>query len=266
MLGYRIILCLAFILNRNTVRALTPRGGPMRRNVHAIPIEEALSSGAVRGRSNIYDLSSGSDIWKSLESCEGGGFGVKPINTMDELVSELTTALRFDMPLRKQTEVKRTMMRAQLPSEEYTKFAFWDPVAPYTRNLVATDYENYVLLLLCWSPGKVSKVHDHPCDGCWMRVIEGDVEERLYEDYKGEMVELSKSRYAEHDVAFVDDNIGLHSIGNPFEKGAMTLHLYSPPIENCKVWPDLYNSEDTVIAPMNKFYSEFGSLVERKSN
>lgn len=253
-------------LTLSGVSALTPRrGGASRQHVHALPGFEAMAPAGLRGAPNAYEVPSASEVWRSLESCEGGGFGVKPINTMEELVSELSTALRFDLPLRKQTEVKRTMMRAALPPSEYTKYAFWDPTAPYTRNLVATDYKDYVLLLLCWAPGKVSKVHDHPCDGCWMRVIEGEVEERLYEDRDGAMVELSKSRYEEMDVAFVDDNIGLHSIGNPFERGAMTLHLYSPPIENCKVWPDLYNSKDTVVAPMNKFYSEFGKLVERKS-
>ena len=33
---------------------------------------------------------------------------------------------------------------------------------------------------MCWNPGKESPIHDHPCDGCWMRVCEGSVQEKRF--------------------------------------------------------------------------------------
>ncbi|KAL7535306.1 hypothetical protein ACHAXR_008454 [Thalassiosira sp. AJA248-18] len=51
----------------------------------------------------------------------------------------------------------------------------------YTRNLIATDNETFTLLLLCWNPGKCSPIHDHPCDGCWLRVCQGQIQETRYE-------------------------------------------------------------------------------------
>jgi hypothetical protein len=45
------------------------------------------------------------------------------------------------------------------------------------RNLIATDNETFTLMLLCWTPGKESPIHDHPCEGCWMRVVQGCVRE-----------------------------------------------------------------------------------------
>jgi cysteine dioxygenase len=32
------------------------------------------------------------------------------------------------------------------------------------------------------------------------------------------------------------DKIGLHRIANPSDKGAVTLHLYSPPFSTCKTF------------------------------
>ena len=37
------------------------------------------------------------------------------------------------------------------------------------------------LLLLCWNEGKFSPIHDHPCDGCWLRVCQGEIQETRYE-------------------------------------------------------------------------------------
>jgi predicted metal-dependent enzyme (double-stranded beta helix superfamily) len=59
-------------------------------------------------------------------------------------------------------------------------YAFFDPLKPYTRNLVATDNKTFTLLLLCWTPGKESPIHDHPCDGCWVQVLEGSAIESRY--------------------------------------------------------------------------------------
>jgi cysteine dioxygenase len=46
--------------------------------------------------------------------------------------------------------------------------------------LIATDGATFSLMLLCWNPGKFSPIHDHPSDGCWLRVLEGAVQEVRY--------------------------------------------------------------------------------------
>lgn len=61
--------------------------------------------------------------------------------------------------------------RLVLESADVAPYAFWDPDKLYTRNLVATDSKNYTILLLCWNPGKESPIHDHPCEGCWVKTV-----------------------------------------------------------------------------------------------
>lgn len=70
--------------------------------------------------------------------------------------------------------------RLVLDPEDYERFAHFNPSKNYTRNLIATDDERFTLLLLCWNPNKASPIHDHPCDGCWMRVVCGKVQECRY--------------------------------------------------------------------------------------
>jgi hypothetical protein len=52
--------------------------------------------------------------------------------------------------------------RLDLSRGEWRKYALFDPMKNYTRNLIATDDETFTLLLLCWNPSKESPIHDHP--------------------------------------------------------------------------------------------------------
>ena len=56
-------------------------------------------------------------------------------------------------------------------------------------------------------------------------------------------------------VTYIDDSQGYHKVGNPENQVATTLHLYSPPIQRCKIWTN------EVDAPQEAYmsnYSEFG--------
>jgi hypothetical protein len=94
--------------------------------------------------------------------------------------------------------------RLVLDPEDYERFAHFNPSKNYTRNLIATDDERYTLLLLCWNPNKASPIHDHPCDGCWMRVVCGKVQECRY----------VQSSLGEEDA--------LHCVSNEIYKGTMS--------------------------------------------
>eukprot|EP00978_Attheya_sp_CCMP212_P010609 scaffold25804_cov58-Attheya_sp.AAC.2 len=76
--------------------------------------------------------------------------------------------------------IANLFQRLTLRKDEWERYACFDPSQHYTRNLVSTDNENFTLLILCWNPGRTSPIHDHPCDGCWMRVCEGSVREERY--------------------------------------------------------------------------------------
>ena len=149
--------------------------------------------------------------------------------------------------------------------DTWDNYSFIDETKPYTRNLIATDHQTYSLLLLCWNPGQESPIHNHPCDGCWLQVLEGMIREVRYDT---NLQETSNEVYSSRDnVTYITDQDGFHKVGHacPTEPPAMTLHVYAPPFTKCKVWAtrDAKGGIDpngAVASSQN--YSEFGRILE----
>ena len=190
----------------------------------------------------------------------------------------------------KDDPVTELFSRLDLNQPELKEYALSEPCKNYTRNLVSTDNETYTLLLLCWNPGKQSPIHDHPCDGCWVRVVEGSVVETRYEKndndnslsvtsvdtYEGvsniqhiafvnnaiDISELTSylvsSTTDNKAVSYINDYQGYHKVENPSViTPAVTLHLYCPPFQKCKIWLDPSDASRTSNVYMCN-YSEYG--------
>lgn len=139
--------------------------------------------------------------------------------------------------------IDAVLQNTHLKENEIQKYVFIDQDIPYTRNLVFSDLENFTLILMCWNPNKESKIHDHPCDGCFVKTLKGGVKESRYQMEEIEkdgavakvMTFLFDATTAPGDVNYMDDYLGYHKIGCATEEVAITLHLYTPPFQSCKV-------------------------------
>ncbi|MGD2018371.1 MAG: cysteine dioxygenase family protein [Planctomycetota bacterium] len=102
----------------------------------------------------------------------------------------------------------------------------------YSRNLIwrSPDFE---LLLLCWRDGQASAIHDHADQNCWMAVLEGTLEEEHFAARDGELKRGRVMTYEAGGVAFIRDEIALHQIRPAAGSDAVSLHLYSRPIDAC---------------------------------
>jgi len=212
-----------------------------------------------------------------LDMTPGGGKGdffSGDLLSLDEFVDALPAAIeerkvstekndlmnKCTKPGVEDDAVGQLFSRLDLNKDEWERFSFFDSSKNYTRNLIATDGETFTLLLLCWNPGKESPIHDHPCDGCWMNVCEGSIEECRYsnEDGTDRLQCYSDKTYREGQLAFIEDSMGYHKVGNPSSTvPAVTMHLYSPPFQACKIWLD----PDHASRPSRScvcYYSEYG--------
>jgi len=162
------------------------------------------------------------------------------ISTVDKLVATINAIYAKGLPYEQIHDcLTHTLQRVDLTTTETNKYIFFDLEKPYTRNLVASDGKNYTLLILCWGPGKGSKIHNHPCDGCYIRNLSGCIKETRYDVIPGtdEIKQSAVKFYCEGQVSYMSDNLGLHKISNPnAHVGSVTLHLYTPPFQSCKVW------------------------------
>ena len=153
--------------------------------------------------------------------------------------------------------------RLDLQRCDLERFSHFDTDQNYTRNLISTDNETYTLLLLCWNPGMHSPIHDHPCDGCWMSVVSGAVQEKRYQpDENDNLVCTQDEIFHQGGVVFIEDSMGYHSVGNPSEsQRAITLHLYSPPFQQCRIWLD--ECQEPTTCSMGN-YSAYGKRLGGK--
>lgn len=60
----------------------------------------------------------------------------------------------------------------------------------YTRNLVDTGNGKYNLILLCWGEGHGSGIHDHADAHCFMKILEGSLQEIRFAWPKSENEQL----------------------------------------------------------------------------
>lgn len=144
----------------------------------------------------------------------------------------------------------RVLERAELCPSDWAPYAKFDLSKNYTRNLVVL-HPDFSLIMLCWTNS--SPIHDHPTQGCWMKVLQGGVRETRYTEVPGGDGALSKvdSREGrEGEVLYISGVQGLHSVGAVDGAPAVTLHIYAPPILSCRAWLEGPTHAPAVVFPV----------------
>lgn len=137
------------------------------------------------------------------------------------------------------------MRKYRSDATEWEPYAWADLSRGYTRNLVDEGNGKANLLILVWSPGKGSLIHDHANAHCIMKVLAGTLVETLYDwpspggagsgasntsSCTAPMQVRKITKYLRDEVTYISDKIGLHSVSNPDPRNvAVSLHLYTPP-------------------------------------
>lgn len=101
-------------------------------------------------------------------------------------------------------------------------------------SLYSKEYDFY---LLVWKNHVETGIHDHPKNGCLLKVLEGEISEEKYSK-EGQLIE--STNLVKGNIGFMNNDIGYHKIINPGDKVAYSLHIYSPP----KYIPRVYQLDD----------------------
>ncbi|KAG7194655.1 uncharacterized protein KQ657_004331 [Scheffersomyces spartinae] len=197
-----------------------------------------------------------------------------PTNQFGLLVSRLKLVLGSDRGLTSEeidADVIIKMMEQYHSDEsEWGKYALADLTRGYSRNLVVNINHNANLLILVWSPGKGSAIHDHAQAHCCMKVIKGKLRECLYDlpGEEGQPLVLKKETVLDrNDVGYINDSIGLHRIKNELDDQiSISLHLYTPPyaaLHGCCMYEFETGKKHHV--NMSKYYALQGKVVGTKN-
>lgn len=124
--------------------------------------------------------------------------------------------------------------------DSISSYFFWSEKF-YTRNLLYKD-ERFEMMAVCWEKGQVSRVHNHADQRCWMTVVEGKLRGQ---NFAVEEINAEKNfcKLKETDIFDLSDCLAakveleepIHQILNlpDFDERAVSVHIYSKPIEKC---------------------------------
>lgn len=106
----------------------------------------------------------------------------------------------------------------------------------YTRNLVYRD-NNIEVLIICWNRQQGSRIHDHPENGCIVKLLTGKLFEELYDlSHENRPVLKSSREINANMISYQEGSRGLHKITNPTDQVAVSIHVYSPPNHQIKLY------------------------------
>ncbi|XP_038258718.1 cysteine dioxygenase type 1 [Dermochelys coriacea] len=156
-------------------------------------------------------------------------------------------------------EVQALMESYESNPVEWMKYAQFDQYR-YTRNLVDKGNGKFNLMILCWGEGHGSSIHDHTDSHCFMKILQGNLKETLFEwpgkKGTGAMTKKSERVLGENQCAYINDSIGLHRVENTSHtESAVSLHLYSPSFDSCNTFDQRTGHKHKV---KMTFYSQFG--------
>ncbi|BFZ26097.1 hypothetical protein BsWGS_29136 [Bradybaena similaris] len=193
---------------------------------------------------------------------------ISPPESLRELVARLHEIFEHD-------DISVEYVQALMASyksnrREWKRFAKFDPHR-YTRNLVDEGNGKFNLMVLCWNEGQGSSIHSHANSHCFLKVLSGGVKEELFEwpsekpsgvvNVSSEsdgpvMKKWAENGYVQDQCTYINDNIGLHRVENTSHSDkAVTLHLYSPPFDECECFDE--RTGRAVTAKVT-FWSKYG--------
>lgn len=160
--------------------------------------------------------------------------------TVDRLVEGLQTISEKDFTL---DNVYDYLGSNPLDTDSLAPYVFWSERF-YTRNLIFKN-ELFEVMTLCWEKGQVSRVHDHAVQNCWMTVVSGKLHGQNYapvafdwESGSCTLAETTSFDLSDCLTAKVEIEEPIHQILNlpEFDERAISLHVYSRPIERCNAF------------------------------
>ncbi|TRX89348.1 hypothetical protein FHL15_009785 [Xylaria flabelliformis] len=154
------------------------------------------------------------------------------MSAFEQLVDDIRTALGPSSGLNSEDvdveDLTHLMERYVSDPQEWSQYALSNDNMPYTRNLVDEGNGKANLLVLVWTPGKGSPIHDHGNAHCVMRILHGDLTETRYDFPDGDKekpMEMKSERvHKEGTVAYMADELGLHRVSNHGSDFAVSLH------------------------------------------
>lgn len=95
---------------------------------------------------------------------------------------------------------------------------------------------NIELIIISWAGGYETLPHDHSSNGCWLKLLSGELSETMYNH---QLEEIDSKNISSNQVSFMHNDFGYHSIKNKLNTNCYSIHIYSPPKHKTKYFQNL---------------------------
>ena len=105
----------------------------------------------------------------------------------------------------------------------------------YQRNVVKKN-EHYEVVIICWTPGQETPIHDHVGSDCAFLILSGEATETIYEaNDEGLAVRVNERKYLPGEVCAAEEP-DIHRVSNETNGSLINLHVYTPPLSGFKMY------------------------------
>lgn len=98
----------------------------------------------------------------------------------------------------------------------------------YNRNLVFRN-NTIDIYIMTWKTKQKSKIHDHPEFGCLVKILQGELTERIYVNKNDTFINTKTNKLKVGEIGHQIGKNGIHQIINDSCETTVSLHVYSPP-------------------------------------
>ncbi|QKF93501.1 cysteine dioxygenase type I [Fadolivirus algeromassiliense] len=96
----------------------------------------------------------------------------------------------------------------------------------YLKNNVFSN-DQIDIFVICWNNNQKSGIHDHPENGCLLRLMQGSLQEDVYVKNNNDYEHIRTNYLHSNGISYKEGKSCIHNIINGDQK-TVSLHIYSP--------------------------------------
>ena len=105
--------------------------------------------------------------------------------------------------------------------DDYKKYIIQDKLK-YHRERIYID-DNIEIFIITWLKNQCAKIHNHSKNGCFLKILQGNLEEIIYSN---DLKIIKENKLKQGDISYMNDEIGLHSVRNTNDEICVIIHVY----------------------------------------
>jgi len=142
------------------------------------------------------------------------------LNTLEKLYKKLCSEFIDNSTIHHFTET----LKKYNGTDWKTKVVFTEN--KYNRIKLFSN-KNFEVYLICWLENQESRIHNHPEQGCVLKLLEGSLEEQLFFKEDENLRKYREKNILLNTVSYTHDIFGFHKI--KANENSVSIHVYSPP-------------------------------------